>query len=270
MGAAIVRAARAPATVNPRRAVRRTLARAIRRRHPCRRTRMSATFEELDCQETELGELILRRRRPVSAPATWVYEVKLAGRFLMSSLVDVSERELARRALARTPASSPRVLVGGLGLGCTAATALQDRRVVQLDVVERLPAVIGWHHRRLVPLADTLVDDPRCRFVQADCLQLLAQDPTATYDLLLLDIDDSPRDLLDPAHAAFYAEAGLRAARRWLRPGGLLALWTNVPAEPALLARLGHAFARADVDEVAFDNPLLDARETNALYFAFA
>lgn len=231
---------------------------------------MAATFEELDCQTTELGELILRRRRPPSAPATWIYEVKLAGRFLMSSLVDQSERELAQRALAQTRAPSLRVLVGGLGLGCTAAAALQDPRVVRLDVVELLPAVIGWHRRRLVPLAAALVDDARCRFVQADCLQLLAGSPTATYDLLLLDIDDSPQDLLDPAHAAFYAEAGLRAARRWLGPGGLVALWTNVPAEPAFAARLGRVFARTAVEEIAFDNPLLEARETNALYFAFA
>src|SRR5262245_57802411 len=269
MGAAIVRAATAPATVNPQRA-QRTLAGAIGPRHPCRRARMAATFEELDCQQTELGELILRRRRPVSAPDTWVYEVKLAGRFLMSSLVDVSERELARRALAQATARSLRVLVGGLGLGGTAATALQDRRVAQPDVVERLPAVIDWHRRRLVPLAATLVDDERCRFVQADCLQLLAGTPTAAYDLLLLDIDDSPRDLLDTAHAAFYAEPGLRAARRWLRPGGVFALWTNVPAEPAFAQRLGRAFARATVEEVTFDNPLLEAAETNALYFAFA
>ena len=90
---------------------------------------MPANFEELDYRDTELGELILRRRRPVSAPDQWVYEVKLAGRFLMSSLVTDSERELATRALARAAGDSLRVLVGGLGLGYTAAAVLADARV---------------------------------------------------------------------------------------------------------------------------------------------
>ena len=37
-------------------------------------------YEELDLRQTELGELMLRRRRPMSMPDTWVYEVKLDDR----------------------------------------------------------------------------------------------------------------------------------------------------------------------------------------------
>ena len=85
---------------------------------------MGTSFEELDYCQSALGELILRRRKPVSMPDTWVYEVKLGGNFLMSSLIRTSEEELVRLAFPRLDGSDWRVLVGGLGLGYTAAAAL--------------------------------------------------------------------------------------------------------------------------------------------------
>lgn len=229
----------------------------------------SANFQELDVADSELGELVLRRRRTVAAGGEWVYEVKLAGRFLMSSLNTQSERELADRALARLAGDGLCVLVGGLGLGHTAAAALRDPRVAQVDVVERLPEVVAWHRRGLVPLGAALCADPRCRFVLGDCLRQL-QEPGDAYDAILVDIDDSPIHLLDPGHASFYAVAGLRAARRRLRPGGVFALWTSLPAEPEVTARMRQAFADAVCETVVFDNLLLDEPEANALYFGRA
>lgn len=229
----------------------------------------SANFQELDVVDTELGELVLRRRRTVAAGDDWVYEVKLAGRFLMSSLNTQSERELADRALAKLAGDRLRVLVGGLGLGFTAAAALRDPRVAQVDVVERLPQVVAWHRRGLVPLGASLCADARCRFVLGDCLQLLQQ-PGEAYDAILIDIDDSPIHLLAEDHASFYAVAGLRAARRRLRPGGVFALWTSLPAEREVAARMQQAFADAAVETVVFDNPLLEEPEANALYFGRA
>ncbi len=231
---------------------------------------MPTAFEELDHRDTPLGELILRRRRPVSRPDEWVYEVKLAGRFLMSSLTTGSERALATRALAQVRGQALRVLVGGLGLGYTAAEALADARVDAVDVVELLPEVIAWHRNGLVPLGEPLCADPRCRMIEGDCLQLLRAPSSARYDAVLIDIDDSPIHLLAEAHADFYSVAGLAAARASLRPGGVFALWTSVPAEPEVTQRLRDAFGNANAEEIRFDNPLLDHPEVNALYFAKA
>ncbi len=231
---------------------------------------MARSFEELDYCVTELGELILRRRRPVSMPKVWVYEVKLANRFLMSSLVNDSERELATRALDQVEGDALRVLVGGLGLGYTAAAALADPRVAHVDVVERLPQVIAWHRRGLVPLGGSLCSDPRCHLIEGDCLQQLRAANGPLYDAILIDIDDSPMDLLDHTHADFYRVEGLVAARRSLRPGGVFALWTSLPAERAVTERLKLAFGEASVHEVRFDNPLLDLLDVNAIYFARA
>jgi spermidine synthase len=229
---------------------------------------MARSFEELDCCQTELGELVLRRRRPVSQPDAWVYEVKLADRFLMSSLVTDSERELATRALALVAGDELSVLVGGLGLGYTAAAALADRRVAHLDVVERLPEVIAWHRRGLVPLGESLCGDSRCHLHEGDCLQMLRCDVGRRYDAILIDIDDSPIHLLDAGHAAFYEVEGLAAARRHLRPGGVFALWTSLAAEPEVTERLRQAFSEVSVEEVPFENALLDRSDVNAIYFA--
>ncbi len=85
---------------------------------------MTLLFEELDYQETPLGELVLRRRKSPSIPDELVYEVTINGEMLMSSTVNASERALARLALAGRDDRPLDVLVGGLGLGYTTAAAL--------------------------------------------------------------------------------------------------------------------------------------------------
>src|SRR4051794_24592736 len=105
---------------------------------------MSARFAELGGSETPIGEISLRRRLDVSTGVD-IYEVKLGGDFLMSSLFTVAEIELARLALARIDGIGLIVAVGGLGLGYTAAEVLADARVSELVVVETLEPVIAWH-----------------------------------------------------------------------------------------------------------------------------
>ncbi len=231
---------------------------------------MSATIEELDYRQTVLGELILRRRRPLSAPDSWVYEVKLDGRFLMSSMVRFSEEALAERALRWLDGDNWSVLVGGLGLGHTAAAALAFPQVDTLDVVELLPEVIAWYGRSLVPMAAALAGDPRCRIVQGDCFQWLRCGADASYDAVLIDIDDGPDDLLSDDHGSFYTAAGLSGARRCLRSDGVLGVWTSRPTDARFLKRLQNAFDRAAVEEIVFYNRFLDLDDVNAIYLARA
>ena len=109
---------------------------------------MIARIEELDWQPTRMGDLTLRRR---TDPATGelIYEVKLGEEFLMSSLFTVAEEELSTLGLAAASGDRLDVLVGGLGLGYTAVTALADARVQRVDVIDALPAVIDWHQREI-------------------------------------------------------------------------------------------------------------------------
>lgn len=231
---------------------------------------MSTTIEELDFRQTVLGELILSRRRLRSPQDSWVYEIDLDGRFLMSSTVRFSEEALAEQTLRLLDGEDWRVLVGGLGLGYTAAAALAFPEVDTLDVVEFLPEVIAWYERNLVPMAATLADDPRCRIFQGDCFQWLRSDGYADYDAVLIDIDNGPDDLLSDEHGSFYTSVGLHGARRCLRPGGMLGIWTSRPTDTRFLKRLRRAFRRAAVEEIEFYNPFLDLYDVNAVYLARA
>ncbi|MEE1930106.1 spermidine synthase [Streptomyces sp. TRM 70351] len=235
---------------------------------------MSARFEEIDWRPTPMGEISLRRRRePVSGAD--VYEVKLGDEFLMSSLFTAGEVALARLGLAEL-ADAPHldVVVGGLGLGYTAATVLEDRRVRSLLVVEALGEVIGWHRRGLVPLGAGLASDPRCRLVEGSFFTLAGADgfdpgaPGRRFDAILLDIDHAPGHVLHPGHAPFYEPAGLRALTAFLRPGGVFALWSNDPPDERFGRDLAEVFPETAAHVVAFDNPLQGGTATNTVYTA--
>ncbi len=232
---------------------------------------MAFAIEELDYQKTALGELVLRRRRSPSVADEWVYEVKLGEEMLMSSTVNDSERALATLALADRAEEPCDVLVGGLGLGYTAAEALKYRSVQRLVVVELLQPVIAWHRNRLVPMADKLLDDPRCSIVEADFFKYVGADcPTdrEPYDVILLDIDHAPDYFLHDRHADFYSDTGLQSLADCLRPNGVFALWSALQPEPQFLELLAKTFATCKSHEVSFLNPHVHETDTNWVIIA--
>ena len=111
-------------------------------------------FEELDYQETRLGAISLRRRSEPKLDGKVIYEIKLGEEFLMSSLFVQGEKKLAALALQSLDVEAVDVVVGGLGLGYTAAEALKGETVRSLLVIEALAPVISWHRLGLVPLGD--------------------------------------------------------------------------------------------------------------------
>ncbi|WP_250445017.1 spermidine synthase [Actinotalea sp. C106] len=238
---------------------------------------MSRRLEELAWHETPMGELTLRRRLdPVTGQE--VHEVKLGEEFLMSSSFTAAEEELARHALAELEGTEHDVLVGGLGLGYTARTVLEDPRVASLVVVDALAEVIGWHEQGLVPLGPGITADPRCSLVHGSFFalmsgQLAGQDGAGrpvdrAYDAIVVDIDHSPRHVLHPDHASFYAPEGVAEVVRRLRPGGVFALWSNDPPEESYLDVLRSGLVDCRAEVVSFANPLQDGPATNTVYLA--
>jgi len=237
---------------------------------------MSRAFEELARADTPLGELVLRRRlEPISQRD--IFEVMLAGDGLMSSLFTHGEEQLAELGLAAHAGAaldSIDVVVGGLGLGYTARTALADPRVRTLHVIDTLDTVIGWHHQHLVPVGAALTNDPRCTLVHGDFFALAATDPpmldTAPpqFDAILVDIDHSPRHLLDPSHANLYTPHGLRRLAQHIRPRGVFALWSNDPPDTDFVTDLRTCFTDADAHIVTFWNFLIDDHTASTIYVA--
>jgi len=232
---------------------------------------VSARFEELDWRETPMGAISLRRRRE-PATGTDVFEAKLDDDFLMSSLFTVAEEAMARLGLEAVTGVDLDVLVGGLGLGYTAAAALADPRVGSLLVLEALPEVLGWHERGLLPVSATLTGDPRCRLVTGDFFATVGAGRTLAdedgFDLLLVDIDHTPRHVLHPSHEPFYSVAGLTAVRSRLRSAGAFVLWSDDPPDEQLMSDLRAVFTSPQAHVVEFANPLTGGVSANTVYVA--
>ncbi len=233
---------------------------------------MSKYFEELDFQQTPLGELSLRRKRVAMLGDLEVFEVKLGDAFLMTSMFHDVEDAVADLGLAELGATPSDVVVGGLGLGYTAVAALAHKEVRSLVVIDFLKPVIGWHQRGLVPLGPRLTSDARCRLMHGDFFELATApagfDAGRHFHAVLLDIDHSPRNLLHARHAAFYSREGLGALASQLHPGGVFAMWSDDPPDEEFLGLLKSVFATVRAEVVSFPNPILDRNSASTVYVA--
>lgn len=256
---------------------------------------MNARIEELGFADTAIGEITLRRRYDLVTQRD-VYEVKLNDEWLMSSQFTVAEIELARLGLARLAANADSgdwsgtdggfgedsadadsgwdVAVGGLGLGYTAAAALEHDRVRSLVVVELVAPLITWHEQGLVPASPALTGDDRCRFQLGDFFAMSygegydASAPGTLFDAVLLDIDHSPTHLLADGSEGFYGVAGMSAVAAQLRAGGVYAMWSNDPPEAEYMAILEQVFTDVEAEVITFDNPLQGRDATATVYVA--
>jgi spermidine synthase len=199
-------------------------------------------YVELARAESERGELVLRERRENGAAA--VLELRANGTFVMDSRETTTEQALADAALALV--AEPRaVLVGGLGLGYTMRQVLADHRVERCSVVEIEPALLEWMRDGTVPHGPALLADDRANPVVADIAVAVEEAPDASYDLVLLDVDNGPDQLVHGRNAELYRPPFLTEVRRMLRPGGALAIW-SAERSPDLEATLGQVFGDSE------------------------
>jgi spermidine synthase len=198
-------------------------------------------YVEVARAESERGELVLRQRRDAGGPA--ILELRANGVFVMDSAEFTSEEALASAALDLV--DQPRqVLVGGMGLGFTMHRVLADPRVERCTVVEIEEALVGWMRDGTIGHGQTMLADERANPVVADVTVALAEGSPASYDLVLLDVDNGPNFLVHEANARIYGHEFLGEARRILRPGGALAIWSMDEA-PGLEQTLGEVFDEA-------------------------
>ena len=229
-----------------------------------------AQVEELGFQQTPLGDLTLRRRLEPRLNNREVFEVKLGDEYLMSSLFTEAEQQLATLGLAPL-AGKLDVVIGGLGLGYTAAETLKNKSVHRLLVIDLFQPVIDWHQAGLVPLGELLTSDLRCELRQGDFFALSrtgfdADAPERKFDAILLDIDHSPKHFLDEKNESFYTIKGLNALRDQLKPGGTFALWSDDPASEDFTAHLKRVFGSAIAHNIEFPNPYTNSTSVNSVY----
>lgn len=178
-----------------------------------------------------------------------VLTIRVDGMELMSSRVHGSEEDMASLTLAEITTTEPHILIGGLGMGFTTRAVLDDlSERGRVTVAELLPVVVRWNREHLGHLAGSPLDDPRVSLVEEDVALVMAANPR-TYDAVMLDVDNGPVALTDVRNEQLYHAGGLATARRSLRPGGILAVWSASP-DRAFERALGRAGFSVRVETV--------------------
>ena len=174
------------------------------------------------------------------------FSIMLGNIELMNSRLSKSEEALATLVCERLKdRPSPKLLIGGLGMGFTLRAALAisppGARIVVSEIV---PELVDWAGDHMAAVFGNCLADPRV-VVETRDVGAMIREAASGFDAILLDVDNGPDGLTRPGNDALYSEAGLKAARRALAPGGVLAIWSAAPAPafPQRLSRCGFEVA---------------------------
>jgi spermidine synthase len=182
---------------------------------------MARAWQTLEFSETNDGRLELRHR---GGPD---FLITLDGRVLMNSHANRSELALSELALSELGGrAAPRVLIGGLGMGCTLRAALDrlpaDARVA---VSELNPEILAWCRGPLAALNARATHDPRVEVAIEDVATRIANNTNA-FDAILLDLDEGPHAATDATLDPFYGRRALARTRDALAAPGVFAVWS--------------------------------------------
>ncbi|MDA0262803.1 MAG: hypothetical protein O3A93_01435 [Chloroflexi bacterium] len=166
------------------------------------------------------------------------FSIKADNRELMNSQVHGSEDALAKLACEKIAVfPEVRVLIGGLGLGYTLRSALDELKAdAQVVVAEIVPEVVQWNRDFLAHLARSPLDDGRVTVRVTDVAQMI-KDGKGDYNAIMLDVDNGPQAMTQEGNDWIYGNNGLEASFAALRPQGVLSIWSTDP-DPAFTRRL--------------------------------
>ncbi|KQS83251.1 MULTISPECIES: MnmC family methyltransferase [unclassified Rhizobium] len=169
------------------------------------------------------GELRLKQRGTE-------FSIMLGTIELMNNRLSGSEEALAKLSYERiSKHARPHMLIGGLGMGFTLRAALAVLPTdATVTVGELVPAVVAWARGPMAEVFAGCLDDARVTIREGDVGRLI-HSVAAAYDAILLDVDNGPEGLTRKANDDLYSVAGLRAARKALRPNGVLSVWSSAP-----------------------------------------
>lgn len=158
------------------------------------------------------------------------FTIALGGNELMSSRLSGSEVSLAEMSCDRLRSGdAPHLLIGGYGMGFTLRAALARLGPdAHVTVAELVPEIVDWARGPMAELTAGALDDPRVELRITDVSGVIGGTVQA-FDAILLDVDNGPDGLTRESNDRIYSAAGLDRARRALRPGGILAIWSAHP-----------------------------------------
>ncbi len=186
---------------------------------------MALPWKVIESVATPDGVLELRQRGERD------FLIVIGTQVLMNSLANRSEVVLGQVGCARLQGcAGARVLVAGLGMGCTLRGVLDTLPADALVTVAELnPVVADWCRGPLAPLTGSAVTDPRVQLEIADVTELIRRAAkaggAARFDAIVLDLYRGPHARTDSVRDPFYGSRAIEAQRAALAPGGTLAVW---------------------------------------------
>ena len=191
---------------------------------------MALPWKTLD-RFTDGGETLELRQRGERD-----FIITLGSQVLMNSMAQRSEMALGTLGCKGLSTNAPRVMVGGLGMGCTLRAVLDalpsNAEVVVSELSEQ---IVTWCKGPLAPLTDGAVSDPRVTVVIGDVADLIARSAkwkeTQAFDAIILDLYRGPHPRTDKKNDPFYGSRAIGHAHEAIKPGGTFAVWGETEDE---------------------------------------
>jgi spermidine synthase len=186
---------------------------------------MAKPWKTIDSINTDEGVLELRQRGERD------FLITVGGLVLMNSMANRSEvvlGQLGCQHLKTHPA--PRVLVGGLGMGCTLRAVLDSLpATAEVVVAELNPVVLEWCRGPLAGLTDGAASDPRVRVEIGDVADLVRKTSRkggrGKFDAVVFDLYKGPHYHTDKIKDPLYGSRAIENVRSALNPGGMFSIW---------------------------------------------
>ncbi len=186
---------------------------------------MAKPWKTIESIDTDEGVLELRQRDERD------FLITVGGLVLMNSMANRSEvvlGQLGCKHLQNHPA--PRVLVGGLGMGCTLRAVLDSLpATAEVVVAELNPVVLEWCRGPLADLTAGAASDPRVTVEIVDVAERVrraAKAPAAEhFDAIVFDLYKGPHFRTDARKDPLYGSRAIENAHAALKPGGVFSIW---------------------------------------------
>lgn len=178
-------------------------------------------WKTIESVDTDEGKLELRQRGAKD------FLIVIDGRVLMTSHERRSEEALSTLALAKLATKTPRVLIGGLGMGYTLRAALDVLPAgARVTVAELTPAVAAWCKGPMAVLTNNAAADSRVTIVIDDVSKVIGR-AKGTFDAILIDLYEGPNPATQAADDPFYGKAALARTYTALAKNGVFSVWSE-------------------------------------------
>lgn len=186
---------------------------------------MAQPWNTIESISTAEGALELRQRGERD------FLITIGSQILMNSLSNRSEVVLGQLGCGHLKESgTPRVLVGGLGMGFTLRAVLDTLPLsAQVVVAELNPTVLEWCRGPLAVLTENAVTDTRVTVEIGDVARRIRMTAVnggeSRFDAIVLDLYRGPHAKTHQSDDPLYGSRAIENMRAALKPCGVVAVW---------------------------------------------